>query len=131
MKRSDYNSFGKSEFQLKQQRVPKVNNQLQDFFAWLSSPSYDNFIQMYANFYWYVLSPFIGGYISAYTYDQYKQRQVLFDLLGINQLELYGIGIKQAKDEYSKFFGYQNAAYAKYQRPVPGEEDEPDDQIPF
>ena len=59
----------------------------------------------------------MSEFVAAYTYDEYMKKKILYDLLGMNQLEIFRLAMIEVKNQYSGFFGYEKGKYAKYERP--------------
>ena len=53
--------------------------------AFLTTPTVNTFALVLGSDPWYIISPYIGGYVMMVAYTQYLANKATFDQIGVNQ----------------------------------------------
>ena len=84
-------------FQLAASQKIEVEDPLSDWVSYFSSPDLTNFIAIFGNFLWSLVSPWIGGIVMVQAYSQFQSNPALYKFLGYSVHDLYVLDMQQQK----------------------------------
>ena len=82
-------------------------SRIDNVITFLSNPSVSTFALILGSDPWYIIAPYLGGYVMMIAYTQYIANKNTFDLIGIDQNYIYQMAMKEIYSSYMKIWGWR------------------------